>query len=88
MVRIIPNRLKPGFSNSPTTNSTSNSRSTSPMGTKGGDSASPEGRKDNGLVLNVVILRVRAAACLLACFAALRCPWKHKHTGTDFLCAA
>ena len=86
MVRIIPNRLKPGFSNSPTTNSTSNSRSTSPMGTKGGDSASPEGRKDNGLVLNVVILRVRAAACLRRCFvASLRCcPSRHtKHTGVD-----
>jgi hypothetical protein len=63
MVRIIPNRLKPGFSNSSTTNSTSNSRSTSPMGTKG-DAASPEGRKDTGLVLNVVILRVRTAVCL------------------------
>ncbi|KAK4041763.1 phosphatidylserine decarboxylase-domain-containing protein [Parachaetomium inaequale] len=62
MVRIIPNRLKPGFSNNPTTNSTSNSRSTSPMGTKGGDSASPEGRKDTGLVLNVVILRARDLA--------------------------
>ncbi|KAH6649909.1 phosphatidylserine decarboxylase-domain-containing protein [Chaetomium tenue] len=61
MVRIIPNRLKPGFSNSPNTNSTSNSRSTSPMGTKG-DAASPEGRKDTGLVLNVVILRARDLA--------------------------
>jgi len=61
MVRIIPNRLKPGFSNTSTTNSTSNSRSTSPMGAKG-DAASPEGRKDNGLVLNVVIMRARDLA--------------------------
>ncbi len=61
MVRIIPNRLKPGYSNSSTTNSTTNSRSTSPMRSKG-DSASPDGRRDNGLVLNVVILRVWLAA--------------------------
>ncbi|KAK4148613.1 phosphatidylserine decarboxylase-domain-containing protein, partial [Chaetomidium leptoderma] len=61
MVRIIPNRLKPGFSNSSTTNSNPNSRSTSPMGTKG-DLASLEGRKDTGLVLNVVILRARDLA--------------------------
>lgn len=60
MVRIIPNRLKSGFSNSTSTNSASNSRSTSPMGTKG-DVASPEGRKDNGLVLSVAIIRVRAS---------------------------
>jgi len=32
------------------------------MGTKG-DAAGPEGRKDTGLVLNVVILRVRTAVC-------------------------
>ncbi|KAL2166599.1 hypothetical protein VTG60DRAFT_2468 [Thermothelomyces hinnuleus] len=61
MVRIIPNRLKSGFSNSPTTNSASNSRSTSPMGTKE-DVASTEGRKDNGLVLHVVILRAKDLA--------------------------
>lgn len=62
MVRIIPNRLKSGFSNSSNTNSTTNSRSTSPMRNKG-DSASPDGRKDSGLALNVVILRVRNPAC-------------------------
>ncbi|KAK3899778.1 phosphatidylserine decarboxylase-domain-containing protein [Staphylotrichum tortipilum] len=61
MVRIIPNRLKPGYSNSSTTNSTTNSRSTSPMRSKG-DSASPDGRRDNGLVLSVVILRARDLA--------------------------
>ncbi|KAH6630926.1 phosphatidylserine decarboxylase-domain-containing protein [Chaetomium sp. MPI-SDFR-AT-0129] len=64
MVRIIPNRLKPSFSNNsntPNANSTANSRSTSPMGSKG-DIASPEGRKDTGLVLNVVIMRARNLA--------------------------
>ncbi|KAL2159685.1 hypothetical protein VTH06DRAFT_2254 [Thermothelomyces fergusii] len=61
MVRIIPNRFKSGFSNSPTINSAANSRSTSPMGTTG-DIASAEGRKDNGLVLNVAILRAKDLA--------------------------
>ncbi|KAK3360116.1 phosphatidylserine decarboxylase-domain-containing protein [Lasiosphaeria hispida] len=61
MVRIIPSRLKPSFSSSSTTNSTTNSRSASPMGSKG-DSASPEGRKETGLVLSVVILRARDLA--------------------------
>jgi phosphatidylserine decarboxylase len=62
MVRIIPNRLKPGFSNSSNTNSTTNSRSTSPMRNKG--DSSPDGRKDTGLAVNVVILRVRSARFL------------------------
>ncbi|KAK3946007.1 phosphatidylserine decarboxylase-domain-containing protein [Diplogelasinospora grovesii] len=62
MVRIpIPNRLKPGHSNNTTTKSTTNSRTTSPMREKG-DSASPEGRKDTGLVLNIVILKARDLA--------------------------
>jgi len=34
------------------------SRSTSPMRGKG-DSASPDGQKDTGLAVNIVILRVR-----------------------------
>ncbi|KAK3685754.1 phosphatidylserine decarboxylase-domain-containing protein [Podospora appendiculata] len=59
MVRIIPSRLKPGHSTS--SNSTTNSRSASPMRSKG-DSASPEGRKDTGLVLNVTIIRARNLA--------------------------
>lgn len=59
MVRIIPNRLKPGYSNSSAANSTANSRSTSPMRNKG-DAPSLEGRADSGLALNVVILRVRS----------------------------
>ncbi|KAK3328364.1 phosphatidylserine decarboxylase-domain-containing protein [Cercophora scortea] len=58
MVRIIPSRLKPGTS---TSNSTTNSRNASPMRSKE-DSASPEGRKDTGLVLNVTILRARNLA--------------------------
>ncbi|KAH8893211.1 hypothetical protein GQ53DRAFT_780694 [Thozetella sp. PMI_491] len=61
MVRIIPNRLKPGYSNHCINNSTPNSRTASPMRSKG-DSASPEGRKDTGLVLNVVIMRARNLA--------------------------
>ncbi|KAK3988297.1 phosphatidylserine decarboxylase-domain-containing protein [Cladorrhinum sp. PSN332] len=61
MVRIIPNRLKPGFSNSSAANSTANSRSASPMRSKG-DSASPEGLKENGLVVHVSILRARDLA--------------------------
>ncbi|KAK0728495.1 phosphatidylserine decarboxylase-domain-containing protein [Lasiosphaeria miniovina] len=61
MVRIIPNRLKPGHSANTMSNSTSNSRSASPMRSKG-DSASPEGRKDTGLALDVNILRARDLA--------------------------
>ncbi|KAK4452315.1 phosphatidylserine decarboxylase-domain-containing protein [Podospora aff. communis PSN243] len=61
MVRIIPNRLKPGFSSSSTANSSPNSRNVSPMRSKG-DSASPEGRKDTGLVLAVAVLRARDLA--------------------------
>ena len=59
MVRIIPNRLKPNLSN--IAGSTSHSRNASPMRNKG-DSASPEGRRDTGLVLNAVILRARDLA--------------------------
>ncbi len=62
MVRIIPNRLKPGFSNASNANSTTNSRSASPMRTKG-EPTSPDGRKDNTLVVKAVILRV-CAHCL------------------------
>ncbi|KAK4462040.1 phosphatidylserine decarboxylase-domain-containing protein [Cladorrhinum samala] len=61
MVRIIPNRLKPGFSNSSAANSTANSRSASPMRSKG-DSASPEGLKENGLVVHIAILKARDLA--------------------------
>ncbi|KAK4168837.1 phosphatidylserine decarboxylase-domain-containing protein [Cladorrhinum sp. PSN259] len=62
MVRItIPNRLKPGFSNSSAANSTANSRSASPMRGKG-DSASPEGLKENGLVVHIAILKARDLA--------------------------
>ena len=77
MVRIIPNRLKSGFSNTSNTNSTTNSRSASPMPAKG-DPASPEGRKDSSLFVNVVILRVRCCCMLFArCLARRR--WRHKH---------
>ncbi|KAF3760944.1 hypothetical protein M406DRAFT_268734 [Cryphonectria parasitica EP155] len=59
MVRIIPQRLKASTrSNNP---STTNSRAASPMRNKG-DSASPEGRRETGLVLNTVILRARNLA--------------------------
>ncbi|KAK4191559.1 phosphatidylserine decarboxylase-domain-containing protein [Podospora australis] len=61
MVRIIPNRLKPGYSNSSAANSTPNSRSASPMRSKG-ESASPEGRRENGLVVQVAILRAKDLA--------------------------
>ncbi|KAK4104102.1 hypothetical protein N658DRAFT_242298 [Parathielavia hyrcaniae] len=61
MVRIIPNRLKSGFSSTANTNSTSNISSESPMGGKG-DTATPEGRKDTGLVVKVAILRARDLA--------------------------
>ncbi|KAL2129967.1 hypothetical protein VTI74DRAFT_7056 [Chaetomium olivicolor] len=56
MVRIIPNRLKPGYSNTAATNSSTNSRSTSPQ------PPNMEGSKDSGLVLNVVIIRARDLA--------------------------
>ncbi|KAK0614134.1 phosphatidylserine decarboxylase-domain-containing protein [Immersiella caudata] len=61
MVRIIPNRLKPGYSSSSTANSSPNSRNVSPMRSKG-DSASPEGCKETGLVLAVAVLRARDLA--------------------------
>ncbi|KAK4657863.1 phosphatidylserine decarboxylase [Podospora pseudocomata] len=60
MARFIPNRLKPGYSNS-AANSASNSRSASPMRSKG-DSASPEGRRETGLVVQVSILRAKDLA--------------------------
>ncbi|ELQ37230.1 phosphatidylserine decarboxylase [Pyricularia oryzae] len=60
MVRIIPSRLKSSASISNTA-STNNSRAPSPMRNKG-DSASPEGRRETGLVLNIVILRGRNLA--------------------------
>ncbi|CCC10112.1 unnamed protein product [Sordaria macrospora k-hell] len=55
MVRIIPNRLKSS------SNSLATSRSASPMRSKG-DSASPEGRRDTGLVLDVKIIQARNLA--------------------------
>lgn len=60
MVRIIPSRLKSSASLSNTASS-NNSRATSPMRNKG-DSASPEGRRETGLVVNIVILRGRNLA--------------------------
>ncbi|KAK0668965.1 phosphatidylserine decarboxylase-domain-containing protein [Cercophora samala] len=60
MARFIPNRLKPGYSNS-AANSASNSRSASPMRSKG-DSASPEGRRETGLVVQISILRAKDLA--------------------------
>lgn len=62
MVRLIPNRLRGSYSNSSSTKSTTNnnnntSRTGSPMRSKG-DSASPEGRRETGLVLSVGILKV------------------------------
>ncbi|KAI0108231.1 phosphatidylserine decarboxylase-domain-containing protein [Daldinia grandis] len=59
MVRIIPQRLKTYTTSS--TNSTANSRSTSPMPSKL-DAGVAEGRKDTGLVLKIVILRARNLA--------------------------
>ena len=76
MVRIIPNRLKSSFSNTSNTNSTTNSRSASPMRAKG-DPASPEGHKDSSLVVNVVILRVRCCMLFARCWVQGR--WRHKH---------
>ncbi|KAK3403478.1 phosphatidylserine decarboxylase-domain-containing protein [Sordaria brevicollis] len=55
MVRIIPNRLKSS------NNSLATSRSASPMRSKG-DSASPEGRRDTGLCLDVKIIQARNLA--------------------------
>ncbi|KAL8357344.1 hypothetical protein RB598_002265 [Gaeumannomyces tritici] len=60
MVRIIPSRLKSASSLS-NVNSAANSRSVSPMRNKG-DSASPEGRRETGLILNIVIMRARNLA--------------------------
>lgn len=64
MVRLIPNRLRGSYSNSSSTKSTTTnnnnnnpSRTASPMRSKG-DSASPEGRRETGLVLSVGILKV------------------------------
>ncbi|KAI0853102.1 phosphatidylserine decarboxylase-domain-containing protein [Daldinia vernicosa] len=59
MVRIIPQRLKTYTTGS--TNSTANSRSTSPMPSKL-DVGAAEGRKDTGLVLKIIILRARDLA--------------------------
>ncbi|KAK0616063.1 phosphatidylserine decarboxylase-domain-containing protein [Bombardia bombarda] len=59
MVRIIPNRLKPGTT---TSNSNTNSRSASPMRSKGDPTSPDGGRQDTGLVLSVVILRARNLA--------------------------
>ncbi|KAI1099236.1 phosphatidylserine decarboxylase-domain-containing protein [Jackrogersella minutella] len=61
MVRIIPQRLKT-YTSSSTTNSTSNSRSHSPMASSKFDTSIPEGRKDTGLVLKIVVLRARNLA--------------------------
>ncbi|OTB01460.1 hypothetical protein M426DRAFT_323479 [Hypoxylon sp. CI-4A] len=60
MVRIIPQRLKTYASGS-TTNSTSNTRSNSPMQPKI-DATLVEERKDTGLVLKIVIIRARNLA--------------------------
>ncbi|KAI0891378.1 phosphatidylserine decarboxylase-domain-containing protein [Annulohypoxylon nitens] len=60
MVRIIPQRLKTKSNNS-TANSTTNSRSSSPMPPKP-DANVSEGRKDTGLVLKIVVLRARDLA--------------------------
>ncbi|KAI6092018.1 phosphatidylserine decarboxylase-domain-containing protein [Hypoxylon rubiginosum] len=60
MVRIIPQRLKT-YTSSSVTNSTNNSRSSSPMPYKV-DSGLSEGRRDTGLVLKIVVLRARNLA--------------------------
>ncbi|KAJ9141699.1 Phosphatidylserine decarboxylase proenzyme 2 [Pleurostoma richardsiae] len=57
MVRIIPARLKSASN----VTSAANSRSASPMRSKG-DSASPEGQHDTGLILNIVIIKARNLA--------------------------
>jgi len=62
MVRFIPNRLRGSYSNNSSSNKPTNntSRTASPMRSKG-DSASPEGRRETGLVLSVGILKVPTA---------------------------
>ncbi|CAK7234025.1 phosphatidylserine decarboxylase [Sporothrix bragantina] len=57
MVRIIPNRLKPGGAGTSAASSTVNSRSTSPMRGGKGDVT-----KDPGLQLHVVIMKARNLA--------------------------
>ncbi|KAJ0107160.1 hypothetical protein J7T55_014690 [Diaporthe amygdali] len=59
MVNIIPQRLK--SSSRLNNGSAANSRNASPMRNKG-DSASPEGRRETGLMLNTVILKARNLA--------------------------
>ncbi|ETS81454.1 hypothetical protein PFICI_06456 [Pestalotiopsis fici W106-1] len=61
MVSLIPNRLKRTTSKS-NTNSSTNSRSTSPMRSVKAESSSPEAKKDAGLVLKVVVIRARNLA--------------------------
>ncbi|KAI1875350.1 hypothetical protein JX265_004408 [Neoarthrinium moseri] len=61
MVRIIPQLLKTGSTKS-NVNSSTNSRSTSPMRSAKTDAVSPDGRRDTGLVLKVVIIRARDLA--------------------------
>ena len=56
MVRIIPNRLKPGNGTS-AASSTANSRSASPL--RGGKATT---NKDTGLCLHVVIMKARNLA--------------------------
>ncbi|KAI5860767.1 phosphatidylserine decarboxylase-domain-containing protein [Durotheca rogersii] len=60
MVRIIPQRLKKPYATSSTNNSGRNSRSSSPMPSKG--EASADGRKDTSLILKVIVLRARDLA--------------------------
>ncbi|KAK6069070.1 phosphatidylserine decarboxylase [Seiridium cupressi] len=61
MVSLIPSRLKRSTSKS-TVNSTTNSRSASPMRSAKPDTSSPEGRRDTGLVLKAVVIRARELA--------------------------
>ncbi|ORY59585.1 phosphatidylserine decarboxylase-domain-containing protein [Pseudomassariella vexata] len=58
MVRLIPSRLKPPTSSA---TSTTNSRSTSPMRSTI-EQVGPNGRKDTGLVLKIVVLRAKNLA--------------------------
>lgn len=58
MVRIIPQRLRPSASKS-NINTTDNSRSASPARPTKADMNTPDNRKDTGLALKVVVLRVR-----------------------------
>ncbi|KAH6652838.1 phosphatidylserine decarboxylase-domain-containing protein [Truncatella angustata] len=61
MVSLIPSRLKRTTSKS-NTHSLANSRSTSPMRPVNSNTSSPEGRRDPGLVLKVVVIRARNLA--------------------------